>query len=91
MNFLITGTRQYQPNAWGLYDMHGNVAEWTRSDYVPYPYQAYSGNSMNPGTKKTARGGSFFDRPYRATSSYRLGYLPWQGVFNVGFRIVIEE
>ncbi len=90
-NFLITGTRQYQPNAWGLYDMHGNVAEWTRSDYLPYPYQIGKSNSMDPQLEKTVRGGSFFDRPYRATSSYRLGYLPWQGVFNVGFRIVIEE
>ncbi len=90
-NFLITGTRQYEPNVWGLYDMHGNVAEWTRSDYVPYPYQTDQSNSMDPQLEKTVRGGSFFDRPYRATSSYRLGYLPWQGVFNVGFRIVIEE
>ncbi|MCF7973111.1 MAG: SUMF1/EgtB/PvdO family nonheme iron enzyme [Phycisphaerae bacterium] len=89
--FLVTGTKQYQPNAWGVYDMHGNVAEWTRSDYVRYPYQEDKSNSMNASTKKVVRGGSFFDRPYRATSSYRLGYVPWQGVFNVGFRIVIED
>ncbi len=89
--FLVTGTRQYQPNVWGLYDMHGNVAEWTRSDYVRYPYVAGTSDSMSPGGKKTVRGGSFFDRPYRATSGYRLGYVPWQGVFNVGFRIVVEE
>lgn len=89
--FLISGTKQYQPNAWGVYDMHGNVAEWTRSDYVSYPYQADKSNSMNARTEKVVRGGSFFDRPYRATSSYRLGYAPWQGVFNVGFRVVIEE
>jgi formylglycine-generating enzyme required for sulfatase activity len=89
--FLISGTKQYQPNAWGVYDMHGNVAEWTRSDYVSYPYRAGKSDSMNAGTKKVVRGGSFFDRPYQATSSYRLGYVPWQGVFNVGFRIVIEE
>ncbi|MCP4453483.1 MAG: SUMF1/EgtB/PvdO family nonheme iron enzyme [Planctomycetes bacterium] len=89
--FLITGTKQYQPNAWGVYDMHGNVAEWTRSDYVSYPYTPGKSDSMNASAKKVVRGGSFFDRPYRATSSYRLGYVPWQGVYNVGFRVVIEE
>jgi formylglycine-generating enzyme required for sulfatase activity len=89
--FLVTGTKQYRPNAWGVYDMHGNAAEWTRSDYVSYPYRANESNSMDVTTRKVVRGGSFFDRPYRATSSYRLGYEPWQGVFNVGFRVVIEE
>jgi formylglycine-generating enzyme required for sulfatase activity len=89
--FLVSGTKQYQPNAWGVYDMHGNVAEWTRSDYVSYPYQQAKSNSMDIDNKKVVRGGSFFDRPYRATSSYRLGYVPWQGVFNVGFRVVVEE
>jgi len=89
--FLVTGTRQYQPNAWGVYDMHGNVAEWTRSDYVRYPYGADARDGKRPEAKKVVRGGSFFDRPYRATSSYRLGYAPWQGVFNVGFRVVVEE
>ena len=71
--------------------MHGNVAEWTRSDYISYPYQPDKSNSMDDTTEKVVRGGSFMDRPYRATSSYRLGYSPWQGVFNVGFRIVIED
>jgi len=89
--FLITGTRQYQPNAWGVYDMHGNVAEWTRSDYSAYPYKAGVSDSMDLSVKKSVRGGSFFDRPYRATASYRLGYVPWQRVFNVGFRVVIED
>ena len=89
--FLITGTKQYQPNTWGVYDMHGNVAEWTRSDYAAYPYRTDKSNSMNADTEKVVRGGSFYDRPYRATSSYRLGYAPWQGVFNVGFRVVIED
>ena len=89
--FLISGTKQYQPNVWGVYDMHGNVAEWTRSDYVSYPYREGKSNSLDDTMEKVVRGGSFFDRPYRATSSYRLGYAPWQGVFNVGFRIVIED
>jgi len=89
--FLVTGTKQYQPNAWGLYDMHGNVAEWTRSDYVRYPYVPGKSDSKSLTEKKAVRGGSFFDRPYRATASYRLGYAPWQGVFDVGFRIVVED
>ncbi len=89
--FLITGTKQYQPNAWGVYDMHGNVAEWTRSDYTAYPYKPGQSDSMEASVKKSVRGGSFFDRPYRSTASYRLGYVPWQGLFNVGFRVIIEE
>ncbi len=89
--FLVTGTKQYQPNAWGIYDMHGNVSEWTRSDYVRYPYVAGKSDSLSQNEKKVVRGGSFFDRPYRATASYRLGYAPWQGVFDVGFRVVVEE
>jgi len=89
--FLVTGTKQYKPNPWGLYDMHGNVAEWTRSDYVTYPYKAGKSDTLSLKERKAVRGGSFFDRPYRATASYRLGYAPWQGVFNVGFRVVMEE
>ena len=79
-------------NRWGLYDMHGNAAEWTRSDYAPYPYVDGDGrNDGNPKAKKAVRGGSFASRPRDGTSSYRLGYDTWQPVFDVGFRVVLEE
>jgi len=81
----------YQPNAWGLFDMHGNVAEWTRSTYGPYPYASEDGPTQT-GTeaRRVVRGGSWRDRPKRATSSFRLAYLPYQRVYNVGFRVICE-
>ena len=81
---------RYSPNPWGLYDMHGNVAEWTRSDYKAYPYNGSDGRNKGGAGTKVVRGGSWHDRMCRSTSSYRLGFPSWQQVYNVGFRIVIE-
>lgn len=88
----LAPTGKYQPSAWGLYDMHGNVAEWTLSDYKPYPYNDADGrNSQAAANKKVVRGGSWHDRPLRATSSFRLGFPSWQRVYHVGFRVVVEN
>ena len=84
---LADSTRQYKPNPWGLYDMHGNVCEWTRTDYEPYPYKTATTKSAG----KVARGGSWRDRRKRSTASYRFAYQPYQKVFNVGFRVIVEE
>ncbi len=82
----------YQPNAWGLCDMHGNVAEWTRSDYKPYPYVDNDGrNATKGGVLKAVRGGSWRDRPFRCTSAWRLGYYTYQPVWDVGFRVILED
>lgn len=90
-NMVPSGTAQYAPNPWGLYDMHGNVAEWTRSSYRPYPYSDDDGrNDLSQETRKAVRGGSWRDRPHTATASYRLMYAPFQQVYNVGFRVIIE-
>ena len=89
--FCLNYVGRAQANVWGLYDMHGNASEWTRSDYRPYPYVDGDGrNAQNPEAKKVARGGSFASRPREGTSSFRLAYEPWQKVFDVGFRVVLE-
>ena len=69
----------FRPNSFGLYDMHGNVAEWTSG---PYGEQ---------GERRTVRGGSWRDLPQDAHVSDRFGYYPYQKVFNVGFRVAVEE
>jgi formylglycine-generating enzyme required for sulfatase activity len=82
----------YQPNAWGLHDMHGNAAEWTRTTYRPYPYNSGDGReALDAADSKVVRGGSWRDRPKYCRSAYRWSYPPYQRVFNVGFRVVIES
>ena len=69
------GTKK--PNAWGLYDMHGNVAEWTLDQYVPTAYSKRKKGIENPregGDKvypKVVRGGSWMDAPSRLRSAAR--------------------
>jgi formylglycine-generating enzyme required for sulfatase activity len=82
----------YQPNVWGLNDMHGNVAEWTLTNYRPYPYDAKAGqNDASAAGRKVVRGGSWYERPKYARSAFRLSFPDWQAVYNVGFRVIIEE
>ncbi len=88
---LSVGPRRYQTNAWALYDMHGNVAEWTATNHKTYPYRHQDGrNTAMADGRKVIRGGSWRDRPRRCTASFRLSYPPYQRVYNVGFRVVCE-
>jgi formylglycine-generating enzyme required for sulfatase activity len=88
---VTTEVGHYSPNPWGLHDLHGNAAEWTRSRYVPYPYRDDDGrNDPAAAGLRVVRGGSWFDRPERCRSSFRLPYEPYQRIFNVGFRVVCE-
>lgn len=93
--FVTEPIGSYKPNAWGLHDLHGNAAEWTLSAYRPYPYRDNDGRNESANvprdTERVARGGSWRDRPFRATASFRLPYRQHQRVFNVGFRVVCEE
>lgn len=88
-HMLSTFVGQYQANPWGLKDMIGNVAEWTRSNYAPYPYSETVSTTTT--ANKVARGGSWRDRIEKTTSASRKQYPQWQRVLTVGFRIIIEE
>jgi formylglycine-generating enzyme required for sulfatase activity len=79
---------RYLPNAWGLLDMHGNAAEWTRSTYRPYPYREEPAPEPAAAGRKVVRGGSWRDLPKHCTSSSRFSYLPFQRVYNVGIRVI---
>ncbi|MFH1268479.1 MAG: SUMF1/EgtB/PvdO family nonheme iron enzyme, partial [Planctomycetota bacterium] len=71
-SLLTVAPGTYGPNPWGLCDVHGNAAEWTRTTYRPYPYQS-DDDVLDAGGRKVVRGGSWRDRPKRCTSSFRLG------------------
>ena len=72
-----------KPNAWGLYDMMGNVAEWTLDQYYPDYYKKMKGNpAMNPWSQptqldpRTVRGGSYDDDPDRLRCASRIPSNP---------------
>ena len=87
-NMIMTDVASYKPNPWGLYDMYGNVAEWTRSDFAPYPYGE---GAVSATQQKVIRGGSWIERPKNSTSYARNSYYAWQPANNVGFRIILED
>lgn len=87
-NMLLVEGKFYKANPWGLYDMLGNVREWTKSDFVPYPYSSKSKVETN---EKVIRGGAWIDRNKFSTSYSRKSALSWQKLNNVGFRVIIEE
>jgi formylglycine-generating enzyme required for sulfatase activity len=69
---------QKRPNPWGLYDMHGNVSEWTLDQYQADYYAALEPGADNPWRRPTAlhprsvRGGSWYDDPESLRSANRI-------------------
>mgnify|MGYP002631226562 CR=1 FL=1 len=64
----------YAPNAFGLFDVHGNVSEWTRDHYVSYDVPAQVGTGLRPGLsgERMARGGNFGGDATTARSAKRF-------------------
>jgi formylglycine-generating enzyme required for sulfatase activity len=81
--YQLVGTKA--PNPWGIYDMHGNVAEWCADQLVPDYFERLKSGAANPFIKpqslypRSVRGGSWADDPELLRSAARRGSdASWQ-------------
>ncbi len=76
-------------NAWGLFDMIGNVEEWVSDWYGPYRAESQT-DPVGPadGSFKISRGGSHGTDPYYLRSANRMASLPQTSSWLIGFRVV---
>ena len=74
----------FKPNPWGIWDMHGNVMEWTRSFYEKRREGAAKDNPI------VVRGGSWHYGPELCETKQRYRYLPEMASNDIGFRFTVR-
>jgi formylglycine-generating enzyme required for sulfatase activity len=82
--------KRYPPNAWGLYDMHGNVWEWCEDLFGRYgAVSVIDPCETESGKDRVRRGGSWFGPGYSCRSANRAYGHPMSRLQNTGFRLVM--
>ena len=76
-------------NAWGLYEMHGNVYEWVQDWYGDYPINAVTDpTGARSGSRRVSRGGSWlYGFAQYCRSAFRYRGEPGLRGINLGFRL----
>lgn len=80
--------KSFSPNAWGLYNMHGNVSEWVWDYYGTYGTKKKNPTGPKSGNYRVYRGGGWNDFAKHTRSAYRAAGRQEQAGFNVGIRLV---
>lgn len=85
-------TEKYQPNAWGLHQMHGNVWEWCQDWFADYTTETViDPQGANNGVSRVLRGGSWGTVGGGCRSACRIRYGPFERIYGAGFRLARDH